>query len=63
MQEYVEEHRNVYEQVLNLNSASKQKIIDAINYNMEGNNRFYKYDFLLDNCTTRVKNIVFENNK
>jgi hypothetical protein len=61
MYEYIEEHRNVYEQVLNLDSASKQKIIEAIAHNMEGENRFYKYDFLLDNCTTRVKNIVFEN--
>ncbi len=59
--EYVEEHRSVYEQQLNLDSASKQKIIDAIKFNMQGNNRFYKYDFLLDNCTTRVKNIVLKN--
>ena len=63
MAEYVYEHRNVYEQVLNLDSISKQKVINAVMYNMEGDNRFYKYDFLLDNCTTRVKNIVFENNK
>jgi hypothetical protein len=61
MAEYVYEHRDVYEQVLNLDSSSKQKIINAIHHNMEGDNRFYKYDFLLDNCTTRVKNIVFEN--
>jgi hypothetical protein len=63
MEEYVYEHRSVYEQVLNLDSASKQKIIAAIYHNMEGDNRFYKYDFLLDNCTTRVRNIIFENNK
>ena len=63
MEEYVYEHRSVYEQLLNLDSASKQKIIEAVQFNMQGDNRFYKYDFLLDNCTTRVKNIVFENNK
>ena len=59
--EYVYEHRSIYEQVLNGDSALKQKILDAVNHNMQGSNRFYKYDFLLDNCTTRVKNIVFEN--
>jgi hypothetical protein len=48
---------------LNLDSASKQKVLNAVTYNTEGDNRFYKYDFLLDNCTTRVRNIVFENNK
>lgn len=63
MEEYVYEYRSVYEQVLNLDSASKQKIIAAIYHNMQGDNRFYKYDFLLDNCTTRVRNIIFENNK
>jgi uncharacterized protein DUF4105 len=61
MQEYIEDKRNVYEQVLNIDSTARQKIISAINYNMQGDNRFYKYDFLLDNCTTRVKNIVLEN--
>lgn len=63
MQEYVVENRSVYEQVLNIDSAAGKRIIDAINFNSTGDNRFYKYDFLLDNCTTRVKNIVFENNK
>jgi hypothetical protein len=63
MSEYVEEKRNVYEQVLNLDSAAKKRIIDAVIFNSTGDNKFYKYDFLLDNCTTRVKNIVFENNK
>jgi len=61
MQEYVEDKRSVYEQVLNVDSVTKQKIINAVNFNSQGDNRFYKYDFLLDNCTTRVKNIVFEN--
>jgi hypothetical protein len=63
MYEYIYENRNVYEQVLDLDSASKQKMINAIYFNMQGDNKFYKYDFLLDNCTTRVRNIVFDNNK
>src|SRR6478736_2162851 len=61
MTEYVYEHRSVYEQVLSLDSVSKEKVVNAVMYNTEGDNRFYKYDFLLDNCTTRVKNIVFDN--
>ena len=62
MQEYVSEKRNVYEQVLNIDAAAKKRIVDAISFNSSGDNRFYKYDFVLDNCTTRIKNIVFENN-
>lgn len=59
MNVYAYEQRNVYEQVLNIDSAAKERIISAINFNMQGDNRYYKYDFLLDNCTTRVKNMVF----
>ncbi len=62
MSEYVAEHRSVYEQVLDIDIAAKKRIVDAINFNSTGDNRFYKYDFVLDNCTTRIKNIVFENN-
>ncbi|HYJ64689.1 MAG TPA: DUF4105 domain-containing protein, partial [Parafilimonas sp.] len=46
MYEYVVEHRNVYEQVLNIDSAAKKHVLDAVNFNLSGDNRFYKYDFL-----------------
>lgn len=63
MNEYISDNRSVYEQVLNIDSAAKKRMIDAIAFNSTGNNSFYKYDFVMDNCTTRVKNIVFDNNK
>jgi len=63
MYEYVTDHRSVYEQVLDIDSAAKKRIIDAIVFNSTGNNKFYKYDGFIDNCTTRVKNIVYDNLK
>ena len=30
------EHRNVYEQVLNIDSAAKKRVIDAVNFNLSG---------------------------
>ena len=60
MYEYQQEGRSVYEQTLNLHCPDKQKIIDAVMLNMQGDNRFYKYDFLLDNCTTRIRDIVLK---
>jgi hypothetical protein len=63
MYEYVIDHRNVYEQVLDLDSASKKSIIDAVIFNSTGDNKFYKYDGFIDNCTTRIKNIVYDNLK
>ena len=61
MYEYVLDHRSVYEQVLNLDSASKKSVIDAVVYNSTGDNKFYEYDGFIDNCTTRVKNIIYKN--
>ena len=59
LQEYVEDKRSVYEQELKLNCQQKQTIIKALQNNLQGNNRYYKYDFLFDNCTTRVRDIIF----
>jgi hypothetical protein len=53
--------RSVTEQTLNLDSISKQQIVDAILVNYKPENRYYKYDFQLDNCATRIRDI-FEKN-
>lgn len=58
MYEYQVTHRSVTEQELLLNDVTKQAINEAIAKNLVGNNRYYKYDFLYDNCTSRVKDIL-----
>lgn len=58
--EYIEDKRTIYEQELQLNCDQKQLIIAALQKNMQGGNRYYKYDFLFDNCTTRVRDIIFK---
>ncbi|NDA64980.1 MAG: DUF4105 domain-containing protein, partial [Chitinophagia bacterium] len=60
MYEYEQEQRNVYEQKLMLSCLDKQKIVAATLINMQGSNRYYKYDFLLDNCTNRVRDIILK---
>ena len=59
--EYQFEKRNVYEQVLKLSNAEKIKWYTALQVNMIGDNRFYLYNFISDNCTTRVKDGLFKN--
>ncbi|RFM29512.1 Lnb N-terminal periplasmic domain-containing protein [Deminuibacter soli] len=61
MPEYVEEHRTVTEQVLNLSCAEKQRIFDALKENYLPQNRYYKYDFFFDNCTTRIEGLLKNN--
>ncbi|MEO7314559.1 MAG: DUF4105 domain-containing protein [Ginsengibacter sp.] len=55
---YQEEHRGITEQVLNLSCAEKNKIVDLLYDNMMPANRFYKYDFTFDNCTTRLRDLI-----
>lgn len=53
-----EENRGITEQILNLTCEQKQNIIMLLEANMMAQNRFYKYDFLFDNCTTRLRDLV-----
>lgn len=55
---YKAENRGMTEQVLNLSSPEKKNIIKLLQQNLQAENRFYKYDFLFDNCTTRLRDLV-----
>lgn len=61
MYEYKIESRSVQEQVLQLSCDEKQKLYAALQINAQEQNRYYKYDFLFDNCTTRAGDIVGKN--
>lgn len=55
---YKYENRSVSEQVLSLSAAEKINIKNALIENLKEENKFYKYDFFLDNCTTRLRDII-----
>jgi hypothetical protein len=50
--------RSVTEQVLNLDSLEKSEIIHFLNENMRPENREYMYDFFMDNCATRIRDVL-----
>lgn len=56
--EYQYEGRGVIEQVLNLSCEEKQKLVAALFENAKEENKYYKYDFTHDNCTTRLRDMV-----
>ena len=58
---YQQEQRSIEEQVLNLSGEEKIKLNAALQLNTSGSNKFYKYDFLFDNCATRIRDIVGSN--
>lgn len=57
MMGYREEKRSVTEQVLNLSCSEKEMVWQFLQQNYLPENRDYKYDFLYDNCSTRIRDI------
>lgn len=57
---YIFEDRGIYEQVLNIEQYEKQLLLDSLRINYLPENRYYLYDFLFDNCATRIRDIVVE---
>lgn len=51
---YEYENRWVKEQVLDLPNADKTALLIFLENNLKPENRYYKYDFLFDNCATRI---------
>ena len=61
--EYEYFKRGVMEQVLNLTCAEKQNMIAALFENAKEENKYYRYDFNYDNCTTRLRDILEKSNR
>lgn len=54
---YIRERRRVEEQVLFFTGAQKVQLYEAFANNAKVENRYYKYDFLFDNCATRLRDV------
>jgi hypothetical protein len=63
MYQYQMESRSVVEQPLQLSCGEEQKLFGALRLNAQEENRYYLYDFLSDNCTTRARDIIAQNTK
>jgi len=61
LEEYQYYQRGITEQVLDLSCSEKAKLVFALQENAKDENKYYKYDFMVDNCTTRLRDIVFKN--
>jgi antitoxin component of MazEF toxin-antitoxin module len=60
LRDYMMENRSVYEQVLALDCNQKSALQQALFVNMQEENRRYRYDFLFDNCTTRLRELILK---
>jgi len=59
--EYQMQSRSIQEQILQLSCTEKHRLYTSLQTNALEQNRYYKYDFLFDNCTTRAGDIVVKN--
>ncbi len=50
--------QGVRELVLNLAPGQKQAVFEALETNLLPENRYYQYDFVLDNCSTRPRDVI-----
>ncbi len=61
-QEFVKEYqyfkRGITEQELNLTCTEKTQLAEALYTNAQEQNKFYLYQFLYDNCSSRLRDIV-----
>jgi hypothetical protein len=57
LQEYQAANRKVQEQELILDGKKKENIYDFLVWNAEEEHKYYKYDFLYDNCATRIRDV------
>jgi hypothetical protein len=60
---YQAENRGITEQVLNLDAEEKIALKQALYENTKEKNRYYKYDFFFDNCTSRARDMVVKYKK
>ena len=58
--QYHRSQRTVWEQVLNLSVLEKEVLYSKLVENAQKENKYYRYDFLFDNCATRVRNVIHE---
>lgn len=55
---YQQRGRAICEQVLDLTMAGKQKLWNFLVENAKPENRVYRYNFFLDNCSSRVRDVL-----
>ncbi len=57
---YRRENRTIDQQVLNLPPKARLELLRALELQASTDDRYYKYDYYLDNCSTRVRDRVDE---
>jgi hypothetical protein len=63
MGQYVYQQREVKEQVLNLSPSQRDSLFQFLEWNIQDENKYYRYDFLFNNCATKIIDVIEKNCK
>jgi hypothetical protein len=56
--DYAAEGRYVWEQTFRLDSAQRDFMVKFLLKNVRPENRYYRYHFFMDNCATRIRDLI-----
>jgi len=57
---YIRNNRSITEQVLNLSEEEKQAVFDFLIENNKPENQEYYYNYIYDNCATKIRDVLRE---
>lgn len=57
---YIWQKRSIKEVSLNLNDEQKIKLQNFLELNLKPENKYYAYDFLYDNCSTKMRDVLIQ---
>lgn len=55
---YRRQDRTIHEQALALTPAQRLEVAEFVAENVKEENRYYRYDYFLDNCSTRLRDVL-----
>ncbi len=58
LRDYIEEQRWVVEQQINLPDSTRIALVEWLKFTRKPENRFYYYDFLRNNCSSKFRDII-----
>ncbi len=58
LQKYQQQGRQIWSQTLDLSAEQKNALVSKLNYLLSPENRYYRYDYFLDNCTSRIRDLL-----
>lgn len=58
LNQYRQANRTVWSQKLNMTAEQKLELQQFVSWNVRPENRYYRYDYYRDNCSTRVRDAI-----